>query len=356
MSIAKVAKLAGVSSTTVSFVINKKPGISTETAMRVKAAMNEIGYVPKVRGDSSAKKLHMENTGLNTGNIGLVLRQDVISTNPFYARIFEALHKVLDEKKLTMVPTSLPANTSSLRSGSLSDLDGIILFNYTQELAGRIKLPFVSILGHPDPEQRLFGDHIEAADDRIGAMASRYLIERGHTRLLAVDPSVSFHSAFHTRVEFFAKTAAKRGIEASIKKVPFMDRDQNQRLRDGADIDVIVDFVSEYQNSEDKPTGIFVPDDSHLVVLQKSMQAHGVKPGIDVEFIGCNDTSVLLDGLEIRPATVNINPDGIARSALNMLLQRIREPGNKDAVCQVVHVEPLMIEPSGVAEWMPDQR
>ena len=49
MSISKVAKLAGVSSSTVSRVINNHPRVAPETVQSVKKAMKELGYVPSDR-------------------------------------------------------------------------------------------------------------------------------------------------------------------------------------------------------------------------------------------------------------------------------------------------------------------
>src|SRR5690242_17779063 len=50
VSITEVAKIAGVSTATVSRVINKVPDVRPETADQVHAAMRSIGYTPpKVR-------------------------------------------------------------------------------------------------------------------------------------------------------------------------------------------------------------------------------------------------------------------------------------------------------------------
>ncbi|MEX0741249.1 MAG: LacI family DNA-binding transcriptional regulator, partial [Phycisphaeraceae bacterium] len=50
MSIHQVAKLAGVSHTTVSRVINHKPGVSAERAKMVREVMERLAYTPKPRG------------------------------------------------------------------------------------------------------------------------------------------------------------------------------------------------------------------------------------------------------------------------------------------------------------------
>src|SRR3954470_7537650 len=49
MSISKVAKLAGVSSSTVSRVINNHPRVAPETAQAVRKAMQSLSYTPSER-------------------------------------------------------------------------------------------------------------------------------------------------------------------------------------------------------------------------------------------------------------------------------------------------------------------
>ena len=56
MSINKVAKLAGVSSSTVSRVINNHPRVAPETAQNVRKAMQELNYTP-IRSPARAKAI-----------------------------------------------------------------------------------------------------------------------------------------------------------------------------------------------------------------------------------------------------------------------------------------------------------
>ena len=49
MPISEVAKLAGVSSSTVSRVINNHPSVAPETVTSVRNAMQQLGYAPSER-------------------------------------------------------------------------------------------------------------------------------------------------------------------------------------------------------------------------------------------------------------------------------------------------------------------
>ena len=98
-SMKDVAKLAGVSQTTVSFVINDIPdkGIPDETKNRVWVAIKELGYRPNLL----AQSLRMQRSGI----IGFIT--DEIAITPHAGRIFEGAQDVAWEhgKILLLVNT-----------------------------------------------------------------------------------------------------------------------------------------------------------------------------------------------------------------------------------------------------------
>jgi LacI family transcriptional regulator len=79
-----VARLAGVSIKTVSRVVNAEPGVHADTAERVLAAIERLGF----RRNIGALNLRR---GSSTGTIGLVL-EDV--ANPFYSGLTRAAEEV----------------------------------------------------------------------------------------------------------------------------------------------------------------------------------------------------------------------------------------------------------------------
>ncbi|MFE0462398.1 LacI family DNA-binding transcriptional regulator [Kitasatospora sp. NPDC058965] len=79
-----VAAVAGVGFKTVSRVVNGEPGVSEETATRVRAAIAELGF----RRNDGARLLRQGN---RTSCVGLVL-EDV--SDPFYAQLSRAVQDV----------------------------------------------------------------------------------------------------------------------------------------------------------------------------------------------------------------------------------------------------------------------
>lgn len=90
VSIKDVAKEAGVSTTTVSYVLNRHPGetISAETTQRVLDAAKRLNYVPNL----NARSLSSRHTNL----IGVVIPQtepgkEFMFSNPFYGELLSAI-------------------------------------------------------------------------------------------------------------------------------------------------------------------------------------------------------------------------------------------------------------------------
>ncbi|MEE9170018.1 MAG: LacI family DNA-binding transcriptional regulator, partial [bacterium] len=80
-TIKDVAKLARVSQSTVSLVINRKKHVAEETRQRVLHAMAELNYHPQRSARGLATK--------RSGNIGFILTDDHFSrSEPFYTKIF----------------------------------------------------------------------------------------------------------------------------------------------------------------------------------------------------------------------------------------------------------------------------
>src|SRR5689334_13825449 len=90
-----VAKLAGVSQATVSYVLNDRPNsrVGDATRAKVLAAADELGYVA-----------HASARALRTGNSGLVLLpMSDIPIGPLASKFFDDLDHELTTRGFTMV-------------------------------------------------------------------------------------------------------------------------------------------------------------------------------------------------------------------------------------------------------------
>ena len=92
VTIAQVAKEAGVSVATVSRVINQKGAVTSETAQRVLEAIDQLGYQPNVWG---------RNLRRGDSQVALLLVPNV--TNPYYAPIIAGAEDALGREGFSMM-------------------------------------------------------------------------------------------------------------------------------------------------------------------------------------------------------------------------------------------------------------
>ena len=91
-TIKDVAALAGVSPSTVSRVCNDHPSISRETRLRVRQAMQELGYEANVASDTG--------TSSPVRMIGIILPSSLSVTyeNSFYLRVVRGITQVCNQR------------------------------------------------------------------------------------------------------------------------------------------------------------------------------------------------------------------------------------------------------------------
>ena len=110
VSIKDVAKEAGVSTTTVSYVLNRHPGetISAETTQRVLDAAKRLNYVPNL----NARSLSSRHTNL----IGVVIPQtepgkEFMFSNPFYGELLSRIEYTARKKRLSFAFVRYPGRS-----------------------------------------------------------------------------------------------------------------------------------------------------------------------------------------------------------------------------------------------------
>ncbi len=185
VTIDQIAKTAGVSKSTVSYVLSGKRKISGVVVNRVRRVMEELNYTPRGLGAAQEQ--------LKTRIVGLYvpILQERMSDDFFYYPLIEGVLDSLNEQHYRLL---LNKQTSSMNSKSINDFiddhipEGIILMNpleahsYVDSLQNGT-IPFVTI-GTPEMEKDVFYVDIDAISATY--RAARYLMDRGHTRILNI--------------------------------------------------------------------------------------------------------------------------------------------------------------------------
>ena len=180
-TIKDVAGLAGVSTMTVSRVINRSGYASEETKVRVEQAIAALGYVP------NALARHLRSK--RTRTIALVL-SDV--TNPFFTTVARGVEDVAASHRFAVMfcntDESEVEEAESLQMVIERQIDGVLLVP-----AGSSPDPFTLLHTHGVPvvvqDRRVSTPAVDQvrSDSRVGAYRLvRHLIELGHTRIAMI--------------------------------------------------------------------------------------------------------------------------------------------------------------------------
>ncbi|WP_020661950.1 LacI family DNA-binding transcriptional regulator [Amycolatopsis benzoatilytica] len=202
-----VARLAGVSIKTVSRVVNDEPAVHPDTAERVVAAIEQLGF----RRNLGARNLRRGST---TGTIGLVV-EDV--GNPFYSELNRAVERIA---------TSFGRHVLTGSSGENSDRERELALEFcARRVDGLLIVPAGLQHGYLVPEMRagtpvVFLDR-PAGDivadtvlvDNLGGTveAVGHLVRHGHRRIAFLGDSPDIFTASE-RLRGFREGCVRNGI------------------------------------------------------------------------------------------------------------------------------------------------
>ena len=315
-----VAAKVGVSTRTVSRVVNREGGFSADTEARVRAAIDELGYRPNLLARGLITKRSM-----TIGLVGGAL------TDPFFPELAEGVHEAASAAGLTTLLAATDGSidrqhriVESLRSRAV---DGIILF----PAAGRIEpvrlladdgLNVVAINpATTDPNVASISSNIVA-----GARAAvEHLRARGRRRIAFLgngDP----HS---TRRETGYREAVAPNEARIVNAEPTADGGligTHEILARWPDVD-----------------GIFAHNDLMAMAALRALEAGGRTVPHDVAVVGFDNIGL---SAHLRPplTTVDLDQAQLGRLAVELLVDAIDDPGSPAR--QVTHPAHLEIRSS----------
>ena len=185
MTIKDIAKLSGVSVSTVSRVLNNRPDVSEVCRSRVNAVIQSSNYIP----NNSARDL----VKIRSDAIGLVVRG---VSNSFYTDIIRSIEKSIDAAGYTMVMRHIASCDDEVKCGAEMErekrLRGIVFLggchDYTKERIKLLNVPFVCCsytnrYGDLDDDEY---SSVSIADEDEAYKAVNELYRNGHRRIAAL--------------------------------------------------------------------------------------------------------------------------------------------------------------------------
>ncbi len=304
-----VAKLAGVSITTVSRFLNNPDKVNSQTRERVVAAIDALKFVPKVE----ARALALQHTG----RVGVITP---FFTAPSFIQRLRGITEALSPKNYELVVYTV--NSTDHLKGYLSNLpltgnlDGLIILSLPvgeSEVQRLIEhnLPTV-LIEYPHPKLSC----VEIDDVEGGRIAAKYLLGKGHRRIAFLGDTDLPEYAIHPvslRLKGFRQALKEARIklpDTFVRLAPYTQEHTRQ-------------VAKELLNLPEPPTAIFAATDFQaLGVLKAARQLHIQVPD-QLAVIGFDD----LDMAEYEElTTISQHLDESGRLAVEIILAQIETP------------------------------
>jgi LacI family transcriptional regulator len=344
MSITDVARLAGVTHGTVSRLINDRGGVAAATAERIRAAMRELGYQPPPPNRRRGRK--PGPAGIRTGNICLLLvgiSRGFIE-QPGADLAVASMERLLRQHGLSLV-LAYAADLHDLPPViTKRKVDGLLIVGEASDaLPQQYRvLPVVWVLSsHARPHT--WADHVLPDNHAVGVLAAEYLAGRGHRRMAFINDQPK-HPGFAERGDSFLARGRELNIDVDlfIADVAAETAQADSWGRDQPSQQALL--VDRWSRAAPRPSGVFVPSDEQASRLYPSLRERGVRPGVDVDIVSCDNQDAWLRHMTPRPASIDLNFVQIGEQAVTQLTQHLSHPerstGNRILVAPQLIVPP----------------
>ncbi|MFD1802803.1 HTH-type transcriptional repressor PurR [Mixta tenebrionis] len=331
-TIKDVAKRAGVSTTTVSHVINKTRFVAEETREAVWAAIKELHYSPS----AVARSLKVNHTK----SIGLLATS---SEAPYFAEIIETIETRCFAQGYTLIlgnaHNDLQKQQAYLSMMAQKRVDGLLVMcsEYPEALLKMLEenrnIPMVVM---DWGESR--GDFTDTVLDNAfegGYIAGRYLIERGH-RDIGVIPGQMERNTGGGRLAGFMKALNEAAISVRDEWIVQGDFEPESGYR----------AMQQILAQKQRPTAVFCGGDIMAMGAICAADEMGLRVPQDISVIGYDNVR---NARYFTPAltTVHQPKEQLGEAAFDMLLDRIV---NKREVSHTIEVHPTLIERRSVID------
>ena len=289
VSVRDVAREAGVSPATVSYILNDTPGLSftPETRQRVLAAAEKLHYVAnqaaKTLGSGRAEGI------VQSKLIGVVIPQTenkrkeshIMFGNPFYGTFLSAVELEARRAGYQLILSGTNPGQSYIDIAKSRTLDGVIILGaYPSDDEAeykKYKIPAVLVDCYGSGDSFFYSVR---TDDRLGGyLATKYLIEQGHHRIAIVTGELKAHGVNSERYQGYLDALCEAGLTPAHDDV----------FEGLVGYDHGLEVAEELARTRRDITALFASADITAIGLINGLHAAGLRVSEDVSVIGFDD-------------------------------------------------------------------
>jgi LacI family transcriptional regulator len=327
-----VARRAGVSTSTVSHVVNKTRFVSEELRERVLTAMRELDYTP----NAAARMLTLKRSH----TLGLIV-SDI--RNPFFASVARGVEDVAQEQGYTLVLCNSDENAereaACLTALETRAVDGLLLASAgtaDEHLSRLVRAGYPIVLVDRDlPE--LGAPAVLLDNEGAAYSAVWHLITRGHRRIAMLSGRAAI-STTTERVAGYRRALDEAGIQFDNRLVASgASTSEGGALAANAVLD-----------ADPPPSAIFSGNNLMSIGALQAITNRGLVVPDDMALVGFDDFPFpWSDAFRPHLTTVAQPTYELGRRAAEILVQRLKRPGALSAERVVLEGQLVVRESSG---------
>ena len=335
VKISDVALQSGVSISTVSLVLNYKPGVSQDTRDRVLEVAKELEY-PMEQATKPGG-----NNRLTT--IGMIVKTDPDippQANPFYSKVIVGIEDACRRKGINLLFATLPVDENN-RTVEVPQLlyndmvDGLLMVGtFVDEtitsIKGKRMPPIVLVDGYSNTESF---DTVISDNFRAAYQAVKYLIDKGHRHIGLMGSDVYCYPSLKERRNGYLRAMKDNGISEIYLS--------NFNINRSKGYQETIDVLKEHTQI----TALFCVNDDVGSAAIRAAKDLGKRVPEDLSIIGYDDTYIAAN---THPALTTMHVDTVAmgRTAVHLLSLRLEIP---ESARMTLTIHPTLVERETVA-------
>lgn len=303
-----VARLANVSPSAVSIVLNNRPGVSDATREKILQIVEQLGYAP----NPNSRRLLFNKTY----NIAILFPGSASPLDhSFYSEINTAVLHECEKQGYNLIFASYTVKNGTVQFPNLikaSDVDGVIFYgdvdNAVLEALSKYELPHIIIDNHVNLPDVL---SVSANYRHAAQVAARHLIALGHRKIAYIGNFANTDFGMQTLCGYQdALASASLAAPALWVQCGAFSEDSAYAC------------MEKILESPEQPTAIACGADIYAIGAIRCIKDHGLQVPKDFSVTGIDDI-LLTRYTDPTITTVKIDKGEIGKTAVQLLLQAI---------------------------------
>lgn len=274
ITIGELAKIAGVSKTTISRVINSKPDVDPGTREKILSLISQYGFQPNAFARAISQK--------QSNHIGLLIphKAEYVFSNPFYTEVMRGVSTAVDENGYYLL-ICYAHEVNYMDMYKQKRVDGFVLLSpgsfhkHIIEALNVGSVPFISTA-------RLLGEaemtYVDVDNFAGASMLMEHLVSLGHERIAFIGKPTLQSS--QDRLSAYQTVLEKAGIKYDPELA---------LVTDTSSVESGHEYTLRLLRSQKPPTAIFLANDVMAIGAINAAHETGLRVPEDISIVGFDD-------------------------------------------------------------------